>query len=368
MGPVPLYVVFAACSISIGLIAVLAPLVDALRRMVIRIAEGVRRVPRTRAAFALSSDPLDPTLPHAHRRLAQDTRSVLASLEHADLHASRWSDAPARRGWVHRLLSRSHDAYAPTIGMTGEVWRWLQQAEALADDDGPWAQTLATATAAVRGALLSKRPLVVRLDAISHLLVRVDSDLRIRSGTPYRDAVAPVRPIGFGATDRADGGCVEWYEAVLKRYRRPLGQIAARYCATEAEAEDLLQDIHLAIWNALPGFRGDCSERTFVLRIARNRGANARRRRSTIAVMGVCDPTDPTPSADERIDDTRRKTALSRAVNALPRVLREAVTLRLDGLSYREIGARLGVTETNASVRVTRARQALKRGLTSDPA
>ena len=48
--------------------------------------------------------------------------------------------------------------------------------------------------------------------------------------------------------------------------------LAFSYEAVASVREELVQEIALAIWQALPRFRGECSERTFVFRIAHNRG------------------------------------------------------------------------------------------------
>ena len=57
---------------------------------------------------------------------------------------------------------------------------------------------------------------------------------------------------------------------------------------------------------------------------------------------------------------SRRSGDLARAVAALPLTLRQTVTLMLEGLTPREIGDVLGITENNANVRLARARQALR--------
>ena len=59
----------------------------------------------------------------------------------------------------------------------------------------------------------------------------------------------------------------ERLDRLLSLHARPLERVAASYARTAPEREDLLQDIAVALWLALPGFRGDCSERTFILRI-----------------------------------------------------------------------------------------------------
>jgi len=49
---------------------------------------------------------------------------------------------------------------------------------------------------------------------------------------------------------------------LIERYRPSIARLAATYEGNRTDREDLVQDIWLAVWRALPGFRGDCSERT----------------------------------------------------------------------------------------------------------
>ena len=58
------------------------------------------------------------------------------------------------------------------------------------------------------------------------------------------------------------------YDELLNRYRAPLRRLAHAYSRDDYEREDLLQEIALALWTALPLFRGEASERTFVYRVA----------------------------------------------------------------------------------------------------
>src|SRR3954452_15733758 len=60
------------------------------------------------------------------------------------------------------------------------------------------------------------------------------------------------------------------YEDLLQRYVQPLRRLAWSYARDHAECDDLLQEIALALWTALPRFRGESSERTWLYRIAHN--------------------------------------------------------------------------------------------------
>jgi hypothetical protein len=64
----------------------------------------------------------------------------------------------------------------------------------------------------------------------------------------------------------------------MKTYGPALGRVVASY-ARPSDQDDLAQDIAVALWNALPSFRGDCSERAFVFRVAHNRALVAKRDR-----------------------------------------------------------------------------------------
>src|SRR5271170_5136471 len=60
-------------------------------------------------------------------------------------------------------------------------------------------------------------------------------------------------------------------------------RLAASYTNTASDRDDLVQDIAIALWKALPKFRGECSERTFLFRVAHNRAIDYLRRHREIA-------------------------------------------------------------------------------------
>lgn len=158
------------------------------------------------------------------------------------------------------------------------------------------------------------------------------------------------------------------FEAVLARDGAALRRVAESYQARGPQAEDLFQEICLAVWQALPRFRGESSERTFVFRIAHNRAITALSRArpggetleaaAEVAVAGG----DPLAEAVAR----ERRDQLRRGIATLPLGLRQVLTLALEDLSMREIAEVLGISEGNVGVRLTRARQALREALGRD--
>ena len=61
------------------------------------------------------------------------------------------------------------------------------------------------------------------------------------------------------------------FERIVSDYGPLISRIAMSYEADPALREDLVQQIFLAVWQALPSFRADSTLKTFIARIAQNR-------------------------------------------------------------------------------------------------
>jgi len=155
------------------------------------------------------------------------------------------------------------------------------------------------------------------------------------------------------------------FERILGEHGAAISRLAYSYEAVAGIREELTQEIALAIWQALAHFRGECSERTFVFRIAHNRGLThvARRRpaqQSLDDLEEADEPMDPRPHPDEQLAQINQRKRLVSAVQSLPLAHKQMIVLMLEGLSHAEIGEVLGITENNVAVRLNRARKALK--------
>lgn len=142
-----------------------------------------------------------------------------------------------------------------------------------------------------------------------------------------------------------------------------LGRLAGSYSRSQAERDDLMQEIALALWQALPHFRGECSERSFLFRIAHNHCINllVRRRPTTSLQELELDPADSALPLETQLHDAQQSAQLVAAVRRLPLIQRQVVTLALEDLDYAEIAAVLGISENNVGVRLNRARSALRK-------
>lgn len=141
-----------------------------------------------------------------------------------------------------------------------------------------------------------------------------------------------------------------------------LSRLAASYAGNASDRDDMLQEIAIALWRALPAFRGESSERTFLFRIAHNRCiTHLSRRRPTVSLdEAPIEPADPRASPEVTASDEQQRRRLLQAIQGLPVIHKEVLVLFLEGMEYKEIAEVVGISETNVGVRLNRARQGLK--------
>lgn len=152
------------------------------------------------------------------------------------------------------------------------------------------------------------------------------------------------------------------FDELMRECGPLIRRIAASYEADRELARDLAQDIFLALWRALPAFRGESSLRSFAARIAHNRAvthvARAAHLRRLVELRGEIPCPTPPPEAIA-IEHDRHVRALA-AVQQLPLAYRQVATLLLEGFTLGEIAEALGLTVNAVSIRASRARAMLR--------
>ena len=168
----------------------------------------------------------------------------------------------------------------------------------------------------------------------------------------------------LGATPHETIQCRSFL-ALMEQYEQALRRLAGAYVAQAADREDLFQEIAVAIWQAIPRFRGEASERTWLYRIAHNVAISsaARLRRKMQREESIPESFDrPSQASDEEQDllSEEKRRLLIDSVRDLPAVDRQIVLLHLEGLSHAEIEEVTGMSETAIATRLTRIREKLK--------
>ncbi len=138
------------------------------------------------------------------------------------------------------------------------------------------------------------------------------------------------------------------FNQIVKDYSERLYWHVRRMVGSHEDADDLLQDIFLKIWTALPSFRGEAQLYTWVWRIATNETLNHLRREKVRAALRFSSADELVAQriqADPYFNGTEAQRELAKAVARLPEKQRQVFIMRWwDELSYEDISAITGTS------------------------
>jgi RNA polymerase sigma factor (sigma-70 family) len=147
----------------------------------------------------------------------------------------------------------------------------------------------------------------------------------------------------------------------LVRHAAVLHHVANGF-AEGADRHDLMQELMLAVWQAVPAFRGGAQASTFIYRVAHNAALTwhrtQRNYRQKVERFGALE-ISPSASAAGEVREREALEHTYAAIRRLPPLDRSLVLLHLDGVGYAEIAEIHGLTEGNVGVRLNRLKQKL---------
>ena len=138
------------------------------------------------------------------------------------------------------------------------------------------------------------------------------------------------------------------FNKIVKDYSERLYWHVRRMVGSHQDADDLLQDIFLKIWTALPSFRGEAQLYTWVWRIATNETLNWLRKEKVRAMLRFASADELAAQkveADPYFNGTAAEREIAKAVARLPEKQRQVFIMRWwDELSYEQISAITGTS------------------------
>ncbi len=145
----------------------------------------------------------------------------------------------------------------------------------------------------------------------------------------------------------------------LERHPGLLFKVVRAYAFNPHDQEDLFQEIARQVWNSIPNFRSDSAETTWLYRVALN-SAIAWTRKEIRHRTGrqQFDEIAHTLTQTEMFRD-ERLTWLYEQIAQLDEIDRSLTLLMLDGFSYKDMAAMLGITESNVGVKINRIKKHL---------
>ena len=168
---------------------------------------------------------------------------------------------------------------------------------------------------------------------------------------------------------RAARGDVDAYEALYRAHAGRVFALCLRMARDRGEAEGLVQDVFVRVWERLGSFRGDAAFATWVHRVAVNVAIEHLRAQGRLR-----DRIDAEADVEAVFDDSFFARAgsdvdLERAIAKLPPRARLVFVLHdVEGHGHREIASRMGVAVGTCKAHLHRARGLLRAALGGEPA
>lgn len=150
------------------------------------------------------------------------------------------------------------------------------------------------------------------------------------------------------------------FTRLVEKHKSVVYTVCYMFSGSREEAEDFFQDVLIRLWKGYDSFRGESDVKTWIYRVSLNtcmNGLKKEKKRKTARVPLSID-VDFFGEISDRTLQVRR---LYDRINRLGLVDRALILLWLEGLSYAEIGAVIGISVKNVSFQLYRIKEELKK-------
>jgi len=156
-------------------------------------------------------------------------------------------------------------------------------------------------------------------------------------------------------------GSTPAFEALVSRYESRLLAFCRHLLGSREDAEDVLQEVLAAAFNAMLADERPINVRPWLYRIARNRSLNHLRRIQAVAVDSMdFHYSDNGASTADKVHDREEFRLLVGDIHELPETQKTALVLReMDALSYEQIAEAMETTVPSVKSLLVRARVSL---------
>src|SRR5437016_5023571 len=202
----------------------------------------------------------------------------------------------------------------------------------------------------------------------------MNANVSAKAPTPQANkAAASDEPEDQKLVKRAQGGDLEAYDELIRRYQERIYATIYHMTVNHEDANDLAQETFIKAYQALKSFKGDSSFFTWVYRIAVNKTINFLKQRKNKTHMSLNDldfnaehdpdlvalVSDKTPRRNVNLIELQEK--LNGAMQKLSEIHRLVVTLHdVQGLSHEDISKIMGCNTGTVRSRLFYARQQLQ--------
>jgi RNA polymerase sigma factor (sigma-70 family) len=151
------------------------------------------------------------------------------------------------------------------------------------------------------------------------------------------------------------------FEKHIRHHELIIRKVCDIYASTNADKEDLFQEIVIQLWKAFPKFKGDSKFSTWLYRVAINTAISGLRKKKDFVTS--YEPANlPVHINDDNLNhaEEERLQQLLYAVERLNQVEKAIVVLYMEDHSYEEMEAILGINQGNLRVKMNRIKEKLR--------
>lgn len=200
--------------------------------------------------------------------------------------------------------------------------------------------------------------------------LNIDMDASLWPGiTPFWERIGFLLKQAFAMTDVESGHKVlseesrkETFGIIMNQYSSLISRICFAYARNREDLDDLRQDVFINIWKGLSTYRRDCTESTWIYRIALNTCISFVRKRSLrVKTISVDEMLADVQESEEDDSLRERMAELHKAISILSPIERAIITMRLDEHSYEKIAEVIGISRNNVAIRLHRIKSKLSK-------
>jgi RNA polymerase sigma-70 factor (ECF subfamily) len=159
------------------------------------------------------------------------------------------------------------------------------------------------------------------------------------------------------ASARADA----LYTQAIAAYGPALKRLTRAYETDVERRQDLLQEIHLALWQSLSRFDGRCALGTWVYRVAHNTATTVcfrgRRDRTRLLSLESLDFCGPRIDQERVVDEKRAMDRIVALMHQLKPTDRQILQLYLEGVDAAATGEIVGLSAGNVATKIHRLKK-----------
>ena len=185
---------------------------------------------------------------------------------------------------------------------------------------------------------------------------------------PRIDPAAPDEDLVDQAKSALDGD-MRAFEMLIARHQGHVLSNCRSLSGSEADGEDLAQEVFVKAYFGIARFEGRSRFRTWIQRIKVNHCLNFLRRKKGKTFLDVDDPVTQSEnalqvevSAEKQTRSMSEREGVREVLESLPDTLRIPLTMcDMDGFSYQEIADELGIGLSATKMRIKRGREEFRR-------